>query len=335
MKYQIIVSISIFIFLTSGALAQSVKDVRPIVELDNQGEVTILGGQGPIAITPKDGHLTFNRLEINDSVFIVPPPPDVPIVIECDELYMGRGGVIETSAFLAIRAKRLSGLARFDTRKDGLVFFDKETEKMKVTILDDNPTGKDGADVSILIEKYEDGAGAKIYVNGRRGREGLAGSSGGEGEAGGAGGKGGDGGYPRGAGGLGGKPANGGDGGNGADGLDGRFGGQGGTVTFNVLPGQKAPQTLYCSIEGGLGGLGGKGGSGGKGGKGGQFGDAGNAGSLRQVARKRMSRARLAPSGRDGLSGERGEPGLQGPRGAVKQVVRVIKGSKITASVSQ
>ena len=329
-------TISLFIcifFLTSNLLAQA-EDIRVISDLEIQPDLTILGNEGPAAFQLARGHLKFNRLEINDKVYFVPPPPQEPIVIECEELYLGRGAVIETSAYLALRVKKLRSIANLDTRKDAQVFYDKEDEKLKARILANNPTGQDGADVSILVEKYEEGSGVKVFVNGRKGRKGLPGSPGGDGAKGGDGGDGGAGGYPRGAPGLGGLASIGGDGGFGADGKDGGRGGQGGTVTFNVLPGQKAPQTLFCSIEGGLGGFSGDGGSGGKGGQGGKFGELGTSGSLRRAAKKRKVPPRLAGSGRSGRPGQAGAPGIQGPRGALKQELRVIKGSKVEASVS-
>ena len=320
-------------FLISSLFAQA-EDIREIADLEIQPDLTLLGGEGPVAYKLARGHLKFNRLEINDKVCFIPPPPEEPIVIECEELYMGRGALIETSAYMALRVKRLRSIVYLDTRKDAQVFYDKEDNKHKARILANNPTGKDGADVSILVEKYEQGSGVKVFVNGRKGRKGLAGSPGGQGAKGGDGGDGGAGGYPRGAPGLGGLASVGGDGGFGADGKDGGRGGQGGTVTFNVLPGQKAPQTLYCSIDGGLGGFPGAGGEGGKGGQGGEFGQPGTAGSLRQAAKRRKVPPRLASSGKSGRPGQSGAPGIQGPRGAVKQVVRVIKGSKVEASVS-
>ena len=328
-------SISLIIwafFLTSSLLAQA-EDIRVIADLEIQPDLTILGNEGPVAFQLARGHLKFNRLEINDKVFFIPPPPEEPLVIECEELYLGRGAVIETSAYLALRIKRLRSIVNLDTRKDAQVFYDKEDNKHKARILAKNPTGKDGADVSILVEKYEQGSGVKVFVNGRKGRKGLAGSPGGEGAKGGDGGDGGSGGYPRGAPGSGGFATIGGDGGFGADGKDGGRGGQGGTVTFNVLPGQQAPQTLYCSIDGGPGGKAGDGGEGGKGGEGGAYGQLGTSGSLRQAAKGRKTPQRFASSGPKGPSGQPGAPGLQGPRGAVKQVLRVIKGSKVQANV--
>ena len=335
-KLTMYLLIQLFV-LSPFVIALEPAEVRLVQrEIKVVNSETTLGENGPVVTMPLTGAHKFGRLVIANRVFLLPGPENYPILLDCDELVFRPGGRLETSVHLGIKAKQLKGLAYLDTRKEASLLPREAYEPQKAKVTPQKPTGRQGETVAIFVEKYEPGAGLKVYVNGADGKEGNSGSHGGKGENGADGGKGGQGGFPRGAGGKGGPGGVGGDGGIGADGCDGGKGGKGGVVIFNVLPGQKAPGTLYCSIVGGQGGKSGTAGNGGSPGLGGKMGAKGEMATVQasnheSLSKRRVSRAR---SGVEGQNGRNGVSGLAGERGEVRQIVRKLRGSSIKAVVS-